>query len=344
MAGKRSEDQREKYWAKKEIPYLLSNMKKYSNKLFIKAKGGTYYPQTIVGIMEPLTKIVENIGWWLQHTKQGMWQAPLQFTEDTTCLGWSLYLAKEYDQEALWKEIWAFMGVHIALWFWEVDNGILRKGENKPTWPKALHIEIHMAEQSVSQKHIEKLYYSQATTFPLGIKMWQVRDYCLLTNTHVKAKAASLHINQQRFFQQMETCISWEIARLDLPDKILGANLHHLIMNIPDPEKPCECLFHAVNKMFCHDGYIFQFHPHKNQTAREVVTGLLVFLQGTWAETIDANKFHNFLQPQQLNVWWMHCGMPKIAVSWPRQMQIWQISSKMIWTYFSCRDRWYWSH
>jgi len=53
----------------KDIPYLLSNMKKYFNKLFIKAKGGTYYPQTIIGIMEPLIKIVENIGWWLQHTK-----------------------------------------------------------------------------------------------------------------------------------------------------------------------------------------------------------------------------------------------------------------------------------
>jgi len=53
----------------KDIPYLLSNMKKYFNKLFIKAKGGTYYPQTIIGIMETLIKIVENIGWWLQHTK-----------------------------------------------------------------------------------------------------------------------------------------------------------------------------------------------------------------------------------------------------------------------------------
>jgi len=59
----------------------------------------------------------------------------------------------------------------------------------------------------------------------------------------------------------METCISWEIATLDLLDKILGANLRHLIMNIPDPENPSECLFHAVNKMFRHDGYIFQFHP-----------------------------------------------------------------------------------
>jgi len=43
-----------------EIPYLLSNMKKYLNKLFIKAKGSTYYPQIIVELMEPPTEIVES--------------------------------------------------------------------------------------------------------------------------------------------------------------------------------------------------------------------------------------------------------------------------------------------
>jgi len=134
--------------------------------------------------------------------------------------------------------------------------------------PKALHIEIDTAEQSVSRKHIEKLYSSQAFTFPLGIKMRLVRDYRLLMNTHAKAKAASLCTNQQRFLQQMETCISWEIATLNLPDKSLGANLWHLIMNIPDPENPSERLFHAVNKMFHHDGCIFQFHPQKPNSER----------------------------------------------------------------------------
>jgi len=33
-------------------------MKKYLCKLFIKAKRGTYYPQIILGLMEPLAK------WW----------------------------------------------------------------------------------------------------------------------------------------------------------------------------------------------------------------------------------------------------------------------------------------
>ncbi len=84
-----------------DIPFLLSNMKKYFHKLYIRAKGGTYYPQTMVGLMESPTKIMENISWWLQFTEQGMWISPLQTAEDTTCLGWLLYSADEYDREEL---------------------------------------------------------------------------------------------------------------------------------------------------------------------------------------------------------------------------------------------------
>jgi len=76
-----------------DIPYLLSNLKKYLHKLYIRAKGGTYYPQIMVGMMESPAKIMENMSWWLQFTEQGMWVAPLQKAEDTTCLGWLLYSA-----------------------------------------------------------------------------------------------------------------------------------------------------------------------------------------------------------------------------------------------------------
>jgi len=135
-----------------------------------------------------------------------------------------------------------------------------------------------------------------------------VRDYKLLTNTKAKAKADSLRSNQQRFLANMETCITWEISTLDLPDTTLGANLRHIIMNIPDPEKPEEKLFHAVNKMLRHDGYIFRFNPSRSQSAREVVAGLLVFLQGTWASTLAPDKFHKFFTGPAIeraaDAWW----------------------------------------
>jgi len=44
---------KEKYLEKpSDIPFLLSSMKKYLHKLYIQAKGGTYYPQIMVGLME----------------------------------------------------------------------------------------------------------------------------------------------------------------------------------------------------------------------------------------------------------------------------------------------------
>jgi len=126
-----------------KIPFLLSNMKKYLHNLYIQAKGGTYYPQIMVGLMELPTKIMENISWWLQFMEQGMWVPPLQMAEDNTCLGWLLYSADEYNQEELRNKIWAFIGVNVALQFQEIDNGIPQKeGSLRTPCPKALHIVI----------------------------------------------------------------------------------------------------------------------------------------------------------------------------------------------------------
>jgi len=69
-------------------------------------------------------KIIDNISWWLQHMEQGMWMAPFQQAKDTTCVGWHLFSAKEYNQEELCKAIWSFTGVQLALRFWEIDDGV----------------------------------------------------------------------------------------------------------------------------------------------------------------------------------------------------------------------------
>ena len=167
--------------------------------------------------------------------------APLQNVEDITCLGWLLYSADEYDKDELTKEIWSFTGVQTALRFREIDDGVPRKpNQNRTPRPKALHIEIDKREPAQARHALERLYSSSAKTFPLGIKMRMVCDQKLLTNTKAKAKAASLRANQEQFLKNMETCISWEIATIDLPDNTIGANLQHLIMNILDPNKPTE--------------------------------------------------------------------------------------------------------
>jgi len=63
----------------------------------------------------------------------------------------------------------------------------------------------------------------------------------------------------------------WEITMLELIDWQTQVSLQQIIMNIPDPCNPKCKLFHAVNKMFICNGYIFHFHPSRSQQAREMV-------------------------------------------------------------------------
>jgi len=106
--------------------------------------------------------------------------------------------------------------------------------------------------------------------------MRMVRELCLLTNADAKAKAASLQTTQQRFLDNMDSCISWEVTALKLVDKATQTSLRQLIMAIPNPDGPKQRLFHSRNKMYCNNGYIFQFKPTKSQSAREIMAGLLV--------------------------------------------------------------------
>jgi len=61
--------------------------------------------QVLLGTDTELSTVMETIRWWLKSIEQGMWKTDLQSAEETICTGWLLYLAKEYDREALCCEI-----------------------------------------------------------------------------------------------------------------------------------------------------------------------------------------------------------------------------------------------
>jgi len=138
--------------------------------------------------------------------------------------------------------------------------------------------------------------------------MRMVSDHCLLTNMQAKAKAASLRLHQAQFLAQMQMCLTCKVVTLDLIDRQTQVNLHQIIMNIPDLVQATWKLFHAVNKMYIQDSYIFQFHPSWSQQAREVVAGLLVFLKGLWNDTTNMQKFNKFFMDgtieQSKDAWW----------------------------------------
>jgi len=184
------------------------------------------HPQVFFGFMEPPDKIMENIGWWLCSMEQGMWKARLQQAKETTGLGWLLFSADEFDKEALKVRIWEITGVHIALCYQAIDDGIIKRDANNQKRVKAIHIEVGKFSLTMSQNRLKRLYSLAATTFPLGIKMRLVCELWLLTNADAKAKA-TLRTTQQRFLDNMDSCISWGVSTLDLVDKTMHASLWH---------------------------------------------------------------------------------------------------------------------
>ncbi len=134
---------------------LLSNMKKYTYRMPICQHGGLIYPQIFFRFMEPLDKIMENIGWWLRSMEQGMWKAQLQQAEETAGLGWLLFLADEFDKDALKSQIWETTGVHVVLTYRAIDDGITKQDAANTKRVKALHIKVNKADPASSRNRIE---------------------------------------------------------------------------------------------------------------------------------------------------------------------------------------------
>jgi len=121
------------------------------------------------------------------------------------------FLADKFDKEALKSQIWETTGV-IALRYRAIDNRVTKRDTANTKRVKELHIEVDKADPASSRNRIECLYSLAATVFPLGIKMWMVRELHLLTKADAKVKAASLQTTQQRFLDNMDSSISWGIS------------------------------------------------------------------------------------------------------------------------------------
>ena len=289
-----------------QLPQKWAELKQYIHRARLQMEGGHHWGQIYLGLNISAATLLEEVGHWFAATKQGLWPVQIQKAEDTTCLGWLLFSGPEYDKDALRQAIWNMVGVEVALRFRKIFH------PSKPRDPtagvKALHLEIDSKEPRSQRTAVEKLYSAHANFCPLGIQMRLVPETHELANHTAIAKAVCLREKQKAFLAQSETCLSWEISTLDLYDSALKTDLRTLIHLIPDPDRPGESLFHAVNKMSRRDGFIFRFNPAKSQTAREVVAGLLVFLGGLWHPILKAEKFHKFFTAEAVErsqeAWW----------------------------------------
>jgi len=106
-----------------------------------------------------------------EHNKQGMWICQLPLAEQTTHIGWLLYLALEYNLSFLCQQIKQDTGVDVVLCFCSIlDDGSSLAACNTPC-KKVIYLEVDSYTLPSQLKCIERVYATNAKTFPLGIKM-----------------------------------------------------------------------------------------------------------------------------------------------------------------------------
>jgi len=77
--------------------------------------GSTRHSSLFLGSSIPPEILDKKLNPWLRATKQGLWPRQLPLVEQTTCVGWLLFLAPEYNLEELNRTILMATGVEVAL-------------------------------------------------------------------------------------------------------------------------------------------------------------------------------------------------------------------------------------
>jgi len=150
------------------VPGLASTNVNLRTRLVL---GDIRYPFILLSSSVQPSQLVEKLGPWLSATRQGMWIRQLPLAEQTTCLGWLLYLAPEYNLSLLCQQIKKDSGIDVVLHYCRILGDGSDQVDCPTPHPKAIHLEVDSSTLPSQLKRLERVYATEAKTFPLGIKM-----------------------------------------------------------------------------------------------------------------------------------------------------------------------------
>jgi len=105
-------------------------------------------------------------------------------------------------------------------------------------------------------QRIAQVYSSQATTFPLDIKMQLVAEITTASYPDVTTKAINLQSQQAQFLSHTATCLIRVNNQSIKHMQTLLATLWQIGSQITSPGHTTQQLFHAVSPMVKKEGYI----------------------------------------------------------------------------------------
>jgi hypothetical protein len=265
-----------------ELPTSIKTLRTYLHKFYIGKKDNqplTTYPSIHIGHNKRIPEIREELQFWLNAGKHGLFVKMLQ-VESSSEIGWLLYSTKAMDAGALVDEISELIGLQVGLRWKIIDTGAKGKLPEEQRI-QALNVEVDTSHRWDAQKKLAT-YYGRAmknlTDYPNGIRLRFVKSKRDAINTVEKGKIERLRARQKAFLANIQSSVTWDIVQLDYSSHENTPTLRQMIMSLTtiDGKIP---LFHCVDLDWRGDGYTFQYSPQVKIEAECAIHTLLPLLQ-----------------------------------------------------------------
>jgi len=224
--------------------------------------GDIRHPSILLRSSVPPSQVVEKLGPWLSVTRQRMWIRQLPLAEQTTCIGWLLYSAPEYNLSLLRQQIKTDTGIDVALRFRSILDDRSGQAVCPTCCTKAIHVEVDSSTSPSQLKCLEKVYATEAKTFPLGIKMRLVSPCKTGTHNVQPTPVGQLICLQARFLKYTETS---RISQVNSDVMAQKCPLYDTLRAMKPPpslaKQPSTPLFHAISPTATNDGYLVRYLP-----------------------------------------------------------------------------------
>jgi hypothetical protein len=269
------------------FPMTLGLLKKYFSRAQPSTSGQTLYVSILMAHDVPFEEIMENVRWWLQEKKCGLWKRQVQ-SETVKQVGYLLYSTRALEPEymkllvekAVNKDRRARRCGHkLELGFrWRVipmgKQGRIKEEDQV----RAMHVECPAEDFQLTKAILSDIYAANAEVFPGGMKFRLVPDIYGVANPETRAKVLHLRARQALFLSKVMTMTSYEITSLDhrfVCKEGFSASMRERIMWIKSRERATLGQFVSVTAQYNGSGVVFTFIPQVESEARSMVASLI---------------------------------------------------------------------
>jgi hypothetical protein len=167
------------------LPHTFDGITRYFDRYSSSLQERQNYVGVFLGLTKAPQEIMQELGAWLQSTRQTMYLRQLQCPK-VICIGWFCYSNLQMNPEQLANDIYEQIGVRVGLRWQAIATGT---GKAPADAIKALHIEMNADKQGEIRKF--KAVYktsAKAEDMPAGIQMRRVPllKYCFSVHSQEK--------------------------------------------------------------------------------------------------------------------------------------------------------------